>query len=279
MILNDEGKNVIYKKITDGICKYGTTLEEAFMGKIPCNPNLIREFVVIAPFWKPAIFADSFDDIIPLVNDMAWDIIAGSFKFTYIRTSIGAPRTGDTILALGLSKCKNALFIGSVGALASKMGIGDVIIPEYSIAGDGYSRYLTDRTLKENDCFTEKILPDAGLYSKLGDAINNLSETDEINIHKGRVFSIDTIFAQFAHIDEIRGYGCNYIEMETAAFFRASAVTGINAAALLQVSDNTITNKSLYSGRTENDQAYRKNVREKFFPKVILKMCEVISAI
>jgi len=275
-MLYEEGGIMIFKKITDGIYKYGSTPEDAFRGKIPCSPDLIREFVVIAPFWKPVMFADSFDDIIPLAMDMAWDINAGSFKFTYIRTGIGAPRTGDTILALGLSKCKNVFFIGSAGALTSKMRIGDVIIPEYSITGDGYSRYLTSGTLKESDCFTEKVYPDTGLNNKLEEIVKNLSGADGVNIHKGRVFSIDTIFAQFAHIDEIKGYGCNCIEMETAAFFKASAVAGINAAALLQVSDNTVINKSLYSGRTKDEQMYRKNVRKRFFPKVICKMGDII---
>ena len=57
--------------------------------------------------------------------------------------------------------------------------------------------------------------------------------------------------------------------METAAFFKASKLAGIKAGAVLQVSDNTIINKSLYSGRTTEDQAFRKKIRREIFPLII----------
>lgn len=264
--------NPTYKSITESIFKYGSTPEDAFRGAIPCSPDLIRDFVVIAPYWRPAMFLDSFDDIRTFAEDKVWEITAGDIKFTYIRTGIGAPRTGDMTLALGLTGCRKALFIGSAGALSPEPNIGDLVIPEFSVAGDGYSRYLTDGNLKGNDCFASKAYPDATLNGLLKDTVRNLTCDYDVDVHDGRVFSIDTVFAQFGHIDEITGYGCNCIEMETAVFFKSAEIAGIRAAALLQVSDNTVNNKSLYSGRTEEDQYRRKSIRKEFFPRVIMDL-------
>ena len=86
--------------------------------------------------------------------------------------------------------------------------------------------------------------------------------------HVGKNFSIDTVFAQFAHIDAILSTGCNVIEMETAAAFRAAKTVSIRTAAVLSVSDNTIINKSLISGRTDEEMNYRRFVRKNCFLKL-----------
>ncbi len=63
--------------------------------------------------------------------------------------------------------------------------------------------------------------------------------------------------------------GCNVIEEETAAAFRAAAMMGIPMAALFSVSDNTVARKSLVSGRTKEEMEYRRYVRRELFPQII----------
>ncbi len=58
--------------------------------------------------------------------------------------------------------------------------------------------------------------------------------------------------------------------METAAAFKAAQVAGISLAAILSVSDNSVTKKSLISGRTDKEMEYRKFIRRAIFPQIIL---------
>lgn len=90
-----------------------------------------------------------------------------------------------------------------------------------------------------------------------------------VRCHVGRNFSIDCIFPQYAHIDEILAMGVNTIEMETAAAFAAACVAGLPCAALFSVSDNTVCDKSLVSGRTEEENRYRQYVRKALFPRIL----------
>lgn len=69
----------------------------------------------------------------------------------------------DALLSLGITPCKRVLFIGSVGALSSEIGIGDIVIPEFSICGDGASRYIASDSLKNSDVFGKKTFPDSDL--------------------------------------------------------------------------------------------------------------------
>ncbi|HHT37373.1 MAG: hypothetical protein ACE3NC_08660 [Candidatus Wallacebacter cryptica] len=92
-----------------------------------------------------------------------------------------------------------------------------------------------------------------------------------IKWHSGKVFSTDSIFAEFAHLDEILSFDCNFIEMETAAAFRAAKLANIPVVALLSVSDNVMIDKSLLGGRNEEEMNYyRKYVRREIFPQILL---------
>jgi purine-nucleoside phosphorylase len=189
-------------------------------------------------------------------------------QITYIKTGIGAPVLMDALLSLGVTRCKKIIFIGSVGSLDKNIHIGDIVIPEFSICGDGASRYIASDLLN-SDVFGEKVFPDDNLSKRILAITSNICIQNNVKWHIGHVFSIDTIFTQYAHIDEIIEMGCDVIEMETAAAFRAAKIADISIAAILSVSDNTVINKSLISGRTEEEMLYRKFVRRELFPKII----------
>ncbi|MGI6704902.1 MAG: phosphorylase [Clostridia bacterium] len=262
-----------YQYLIDGIRRYGSTEEDICLHGLGVSTNQVNENIVIAPWWEPSALeklgeAEYLSES-PSSAVKVWNIRKKDLQFTYIKTGIGAPVLMDAVLSLGVTRCKRAVFIGSVGSLDEKIGIGDIVIPEYSICGDGASRYIATESLK-NDIFGEKAYPDKDLFRILYNNTEQVCNINNVRFHTGRTFSIDTIFAQYSHIDEIIGMGCNVIEMETAAAFRAAKIAGISLAALFSVSDNTVTNKSLISGRTEEEMQYRRYTRRVVFPEIIL---------
>ena len=262
---------MIYKYLLDGIKKYGTSEQDICKTQFGCDINNISKNVVIAPAWDQTLLSSKWNNIEEVSNgrNKVWNIYTKNNTFTYIKSEIGAPSIGDDALALGITNCENVIFIGSVGALSLDMGIGDIVIPKWSICGDGASRYLTNLSLKENDCFGKKAYPNRSFNQKIFDQVNKICSLNNINYHIGKIYSIDSIFTQFAHIEDILKFDCNAIEMEPAWFFRQMRICGIKAGAILQVSDNTILKKSLYSGRTKDDQSYRRKVRRDIFPLLI----------
>ncbi len=262
-----------YIDLIDGMRRFGSSDEEILLHGIGITAEQVSEHVVIAPWWEPSalpllgearyISASDYSSI------KVWEVSYEKNKFTYIKTGIGAPVLIDAVLSLGVTRCSGIIFIGSAGSLDAEISIGDIIIPEYSICGDGASRYIASDSLKDSDCFGERTYPDRDLYKKTVSATDEICKQHSIHWHVGRTFSIDTIFAQFAHIDEILGMGCNSIEMETAAAFRAAKIADIPITAIFSVSDNTVVKKSLVSGRTYEEMEYRKTVRKKLFPKII----------
>jgi len=273
---------VDYKKIIDSIKKYGSDDRDICLFGIGVPPEQINQHVIIAPWWEPSM--------LPLLGEAeyisasehaeikVWNIKgkpedgtaeALASDITFIKTGIGAPVLMDVILALGVTPCKSAIFVGAVGALDESMCIGDIVIPEYSLCGDGASRYIASDSLKGGDIFGQAAYPDEKLYAQLLQNARILCEENGVALHIGRTYSTDTIFAEYAHIDEIKDMGCNVIEMETAAAFRAARMAGFSLAAAFSISDNTFTNQTLYKKIPEEETAYRRFARNTLFPQII----------
>jgi len=264
---------MIYEHILKANKRFGTNPVDVARSVLGCEPETIQKDVIIAPEWKPEIFAD-YADGIDQVHDgiyKIWNLSVNKKHITYIRTGIGAPNVLEAVLALGCTPCENIVFIGSVGGLDEKLKIGDIVIPEYSICGDGSCRYLTDKKASENDCFGTQYYPNKEFYDKVISKTENITKDNNVDWHIGKNFSIDTVIAQFAHLDEILAMGCNCIEMETAALFRSAEICGIKACAVFNVSDNTILKKSLLSGRSKEEMEFRKYVRKNVLTKIVLE--------
>ena len=207
------------------------------------------------------------------ITDKLYNISIDDIKFSFIELKlVGSPVMLDESLALGVSKCKNLLFIGSVGSLNENIKIGDIVVPKYSIIGTGATRYLCENL---EDDFGKKVYPNNEITTKLLSILKKSKE--KIAYHYVPNFSVDTIFAQFYHIDLIKKYKVDTIEMETSALFKAAEITGIKATAILIVSDNTTVNKSLYSGRTKEDKEYKNNVKYNILPKIICELFDKIK--
>ena len=241
-----------------------------------CEPETIHEKVIVTPCWNPEEFltdaADTFRTIYEgnYFSTCAYELTYRDQPITLIRSGVGAPVTGDVVLALGCTPCKHLIFTGSFGGLTEDLSIGDLLTITESIAGEGYSSYLKEGNLSPN-AFLKPASPDTGLNGILEEYAISLAGENGVSLHKGRVFSSDTIVAQFFHLDEIRNkYDCVGIEMETSAVFNCSKLVGISAAALLLVSDVIPTGKSLFSGRTEEDRARYKSVRKSVLSRIIL---------
>lgn len=263
-----------YKDLVSGMKRFGSTENDICFHGIGIKPEEVNENVIIAPWWEPSTFPNfgvsEYLSESEFSSIKVWNIKINGMGLTYIKTGIGAPVLMDALLSLGVTQCRKIIFIGSVGSLDSNIGIGDIVIPKYSVCGDGASRYISSNSLVNSDTFGKKVYPDENLFEKAKNVTARICQENNVKWHVGKTFSIDTIFAQFTHIDEILNMGCNVIEMETAAAFKAASIMNIPIVALFSVSDNTVTNKSLISGRTKEEMEYRRYVRRELFPRILL---------
>lgn len=251
-----------YINILESLKKYGTNKEDIIKRRGFEN---ILDNVVVAPWWEHTMF-ENVSAKIDKVGNKVYNIYGDNFAFSFIEMkNIGAPALIDEILGLGVTNCKKILFIGSAGALDSSMKIGDLIVPAYSYNGVGACRYLNDNL---EDDFEKKEYPDNNFNKELLEVIKNKG----YEVKEAINYSVDCIFAQFPHIEHIRSLKAQTIEMETSTLFRCANIAKIPASALFCVSDNTVENKSLYSGRNVEEKQRRHYVRNIVIPHIISEL-------
>lgn len=268
-----------YNRLLASMKKFGATAEEICLNTLGIRADCICEKVVVSPGWQPErLFAvDEIELVVqssPLFGFKIWNVNHKGVCITYIRTGFGAPMMMDALLLLGLTKCKRVIFISSVGALSTEINIGDIVIPEYSAGGDGASRYLANDLL--SDSFGEKQYPDNNLFNLLVEKTKDICGKNNVNWHLGRTLCVDTIVAQYNHLENIIHMGYNSIDMESAVAFKVGKLMGIQVVALLHVSDNSVIDKSLMTDRsTQEERKYRAFVRNEILPKIVEGMFSV----
>lgn len=256
------------EQLKKSIDKYGDSSK--LVNRLGITEEEVTETVVLAPWWHPNKLYNNYDCKIELLSYEFPDVHRITYNnnksFLHIRSYVGATNVGETVLLLSFTKCKRIIFVGSVGSITNDVNIGDLLIPFTSVSGEAFSSYMYETINKKS--LHKEYHPTYELY----DATTNYLKNENIDYKDIKVYSADTIAGQFAHIEEILNLGCKAIEMETSALFSACKVAEKECVALLAVSDNTILNKSLISGRTDDDMEKYYKTRYDIIPKILLKI-------
>lgn len=185
---------------------------------------------------------------------VGWEAVRDGVKLAWIKTTSGGCNLLDYLLICGELQFRRLIFVGAAGALKSEFELGDVCTPTYSIAGTLANTYMKD-SLRDYVPF-EKINPDEACTNE----VVRLAEGLGYTVKKASVFCTDSIAMEYTHLDEIRAFGTDLIEMETSVFTAAAKLMEVPAVALLVVSDNSATGVPLV-GRTDEQQALYERAR------------------
>lgn len=180
---------------------------------------------------------------------------------------VGAPYAvllAETLIASG---AENLIYFGWGGSLSEAVSIGDILLPDQALADEGISRnYLFDADVYEsNDNTTDaEIISKASptLLTAIADAFSQAG----IEYHQGPIWTTDAIFRETP--DKVRHYqqkGGMAVDMEVSALFSVAAFRGIQAAAVLVISDELF------------DMTWRPGFGDKKFIEARQKVAAVIS--
>ena len=207
--------------------------------------------LVVAPSYSPnKIITDSSFKITETGGQSyctGYEVENGQIKIAWIKTAAGGCNMLDYLLICGELKFKKLIFIGAVGALKEEFQIGTICTPSYAIAGTLANTYLKD-SIKEYVPF-EKIYPEDEYVNR----VIRMAAEHGYTIQKASVFCTDSIAMEYTHLEEIKSFGTDLIEMETSTFYAIAKLMEVPAIALLVVSDNSASGVPLV-GRSEEVQ-------------------------
>ena len=233
--------------------------------------SILYDALVVAPSYSPPkILKDGSFSITELQTQSycaGYLVEKDGLKIAWIKTAAGGCNILDFLLSCGELRFKRLIFIGAVGALKANFEIGEICTATYSIAGTLANTYLKGN-LKDYTPF-EKIYPDRAYTAEIMELAHRCGHP----IRAASVFCTDSVVMEYTHLDEIKAFGTDLIEMETATFYAVAELMRIPAIALLVVSDNSATGVPLV-GRSDDLQAQYEYARTVVLPELIYRIAE-----
>ena len=231
--------------------------------------EICYDALVIAPGWKPTkiITDSSFTITILAVHSYisSYLVEKEGKKILWIQCSSSAANLMDHLIICSELNFKKLIFVGAVGSLNEQFHIGDICTPSYSIAGVYANAYLGEK-LCDYTLF-EKVYPKKDYINK----IIALAKQNGYDLKQGSVYCTDSIALEYAHLEEIKEFHPDLIEMETSTFYLLADLLEVNAIALLVVSDNSTLKQPLI-GRNEELQSKYNYGRKVIIPDLIYKI-------
>lgn len=258
------------KKILHRFRQYNTENMAEFIFGL--SPDVEYDALVVAPSYNPVkLLRENSDCRVTVLKEHSY--IAGylvekdGMKIAWIKVAAGAGNLIDHVALCAELKFRQMIFVGAVGALKEQFALGDLCTPTECISGGYTNTYLKD-SLTDFVPF-ERVKPDAGYV----DRVIALLKKDGYDLKRVSVFCTDSVALEYYHLEEIKAFGTDLIEMETASFYLMAELLEIPAIALLVVSDNSATGVALV-GRGEAEQKAYDESRRHTLPKMIFRLCD-----
>ena len=256
------------KQIVDAFHKYNS--ENMAFQAFGLSEDITYDALVIAPSFSPYKLKMERFCTVTTLKEGAY--IAGYLvekdnkKIAWIKIGSSAGNLIDHLALCAELTFKRMIFIGAVGALKEHFELGDVCTPSYSLSGSYADSYLKKDSIRETMLFS-KTEPDM----KYVDEVIDIGKDKGYNIKKASVFCTPSIAMEYVHLDEIKAFNTDLIEMETSSFYLMTELFEIPGIALLVVSDNSASGAALV-GRTDEQQEKYDYGRNTVLPDMILTL-------
>jgi uridine phosphorylase len=164
---------------------------------------------------------------------MEYTMYTGTYQGIKITAINGGRFSTDTSITTEVmcnADIKQIIRIGTCGALDENIKIGDLIVVDEVIRGDGVTPYYVTEDFQT---VSDK---------KISDTLFAVAKDMGVNVHRGIVWSTDALLRETRQIVEAkRKLGAIAVDMVSSSLLTISQVYKSKAASILAVSDNVIT--------------------------------------
>jgi uridine phosphorylase len=164
---------------------------------------------------------------------MEYTMYTGTYQGIKITAINGGRFSTDTSITTEVmcnAKIENIIRIGTCGALDEKSKIGDLVVVDKVIRGDGVTPYYVDKDFQTQ------------ADKKISDTLFAVAKDLGVGVHRGCVWTTDALLRETREIVEAkRKEGAIAVDMVSSTLLTISQLYNIKAGSILAVSDNVIT--------------------------------------
>lgn len=164
---------------------------------------------------------------------MEYTMYTGTYQGTKITAINGGRFSTDTSITTEVicnAQIKNIIRIGTCGALDENIKVGDLVVVDKVIRGDGVTPYYVDKSFQTS--------ADKKITDTLCEAAKDLGVT----VHRGTAWTTDALLRETKEIVEAkRKEGAIAVDMVSSSLLTIAQTYNVKAGSILAVSDNVIT--------------------------------------
>jgi uridine phosphorylase len=205
------------------------------MGMVQLRPQDIGKYALVpGPKERLDAIVKKIQNPVKNFSFMEYNMYTGDFEGTKVTAINGgrfAADTGITTEILCNAKAATMIRIGSCGALREDIKVGDLIVVDSAISGEGVTPYYVDHS-------KFKIQSDPTLTKSLIE----VAKGSGLKVHVGKVWSTDAILRETRDVvTKAANQGAIAVDMVSSVFLTICQLYKIPATVILAVSDNVIT--------------------------------------
>ncbi|MFH0811846.1 MAG: hypothetical protein V2A69_03270 [Pseudomonadota bacterium] len=201
---------------------------------VQLRPQDVGKYAIIpGPKDRMEVVAKKLKDAMRNFSFMEYAMYTGDYEGIKVTIMNGGRFSADTAITTEVvcnAQIKTIIRIGTCGALDERIKVGDLVVVEKVIRGDGVTPYYV------NEGF--ETIPD----KTLTEMVMGVAQSSGASVHKGCVWTTDALLRETKEIVEAkRKEGAIAVDMVSSSLLTIARLYNVKAAAILAVSDNVIT--------------------------------------
>lgn len=204
------------------------------MGMVQLTPNDVGKYAIVpGPQERMKAISEKLTNPVKNFTFMEYTMVTGDFEGIKLTTINGGRFAADTSITTEIlcnAQIKGLIRVGSCGALREDIKVGDIVIADTAIKGEGVTQYYVDKDFVPT--------ADPGLTKKLIET----AQGGMSKVHVGKCWTTDAILRETReHVGAAVQEGAIAVDMVSSAFMTIAQQYNIPCAVILAVSDNVIT--------------------------------------
>ncbi|MBP7216177.1 MAG: hypothetical protein KBA46_02720 [Candidatus Omnitrophica bacterium] len=201
---------------------------------VQLRPQDVGQYAIVpGPKDRLEVLMKKIENPVKNFSFMEYTMYTGMYQGIKITGMNGGRFSTDTSITAEVmcnSGIKNIIRIGTCGALDENIKVGDLVIVDKVIRGDGVTPYYVDG----------KFVTQAD--KKLTDMLYDVAKATGANVHRGTTWTTDALLRETREIVEAkRKEGAMAVDMVSSTLLTIAQLNRVAAGSILAVSDNVIT--------------------------------------
>jgi len=201
---------------------------------VQLRPQDVGKYAIVpGPKDRLEVLIKKLENPVRNFSFMEYTMHTGAYQGIKITAINGGRFSTDTSITTEVmcnAQIQNIIRIGTCGALNEDMKIGDLVVVDKVIRGDGVTPYYVDKNFQT---VSDK---------KISDTLYEVAKNMGVNVYRGTTWTTDALLRETREIVEAKCQeGAIAVDMVSSSLLTIAQIYNVKAGSILAVSDNVIT--------------------------------------